>query len=202
MKIIFLLPPSEWKNSWWNFSEEKTSFKFLKPTDIANNATEKDLKCKWVRYEEWMNLNKNIALWPFEYGINRYTGVMYNAIDYPNMRDNGKQFFENNFMVISGMYGVVKPLDIIGNYKLPIDSKWLYKFWGEQITEAINSTKPDYIVNLLSGSYLKTIKKNKLEWQLINVNFLTEKNGKIVKISHGVKKIKGNWIKNICENQI
>ena len=202
MKIIFLLPPSEWKNSWWGFSQEKTSFKFPKPIDIANNATEKDLKCKAIRYEEGLNLNKNIALWPFEYGIHRYKWVMYNAIDYPNMTNKWKQFFENNFIIISWMYGLVKPLDIIGNYKLPIESKWLYKFWWEEITNAINRLNPDYIVNLLSGSYLKVIKKQKLNWQLINVNFLMEKNWKIVKISHGVKKIKWNWIKKISENWI
>ncbi len=110
MKTIFLLPPSEWKNSWWNFSEENASFKFSKPTKIANNTTEKDLKCKGKRYEEWMTLNKNIALWPFEYGINRYTGVTYNAIDYPNMTDNGKQFFENNYFNLFYKFYLTKVL--------------------------------------------------------------------------------------------
>ncbi len=48
---------------------------------------------------------------------------MYNAIDYHNMNLKGKQYFENNFKILSGMYGIVSPLDMIGNYKLPIETK-------------------------------------------------------------------------------
>jgi cytoplasmic iron level regulating protein YaaA (DUF328/UPF0246 family) len=54
-------------------------------------------------------------------------------------------------------------------------------------------------VNLLPLSYQKMIDFKHLKPWVININFLTEKNGKIVKVSHWVKKIKGEWIKNLCE---
>lgn len=57
MKVLFLLPPSEGKNPGGEDAKEKLSFSFDKPIDIATSATEKDLKCKGLRYEEGMNLN-------------------------------------------------------------------------------------------------------------------------------------------------
>ena len=48
---------------------------------------------------------------------------MYNAIDYEGMSDKGKDFFNSHFLIFSGMYGMVSPQDIIGDYKLPIETK-------------------------------------------------------------------------------
>lgn len=202
MKILFLLPPSEGKNIGWEYKKEELSFVFDKPTEIANNATEKDLKCKWDRYNEGIELNKKINYWLFDLAINRYSWVMYNAIDYKWMNNIWKEFFEDNFVVFSGMYWIVKPWDKIWNYKLPIETKWLYKFWWDKITNTLNKLNLELIVNLLPWSYTKMLDFKNLNSKIININFLTEKDWKIVKISHWVKKIKGQWIKDICENQI
>jgi hypothetical protein len=216
MKILFLLPPSEGKTSWWNYKEEKLTFVFDKPCKIATNVTEKDLKCSWARYEEWLNLNKTLCEWnqkEFLEAIERYSWVMYSAIDYIWMNSIWKEFFEENFLIFSGMYGIVKPLDIIWNYKLPLDKADNYKFWWDKIPDRIINEKPEYIVNLLPINYAKLIwlwtncfrHKKKLEkiinaWiKIVNINFLKED---WKKISHGVKKIKGEWIKNICENNL
>ena len=213
-KTIFLIPPSEWKNPWWTYKEEKTFFKIIKPCQIAINATEKDLKCTWKRLEEANKLNKSLCKnTQKEYleAIKRYSWIMYKYIDYENMKN--KDFFDNHFYIISWMYWVLKPKDIIWNYKLPIETKWLYDFFWDIIPSKIISLKPDYIVNLLPISYAKTIwewtncskhKKKKQAilnaWiKIINVNFY-KKDWK--KISHWVKKVKWEWIKNICENKI
>lgn len=97
------------------------------------------------------------------------------------------------------MYGIVKANDLIGNYKLPIETKTLAKYWQETITKTLNESKADYIVNLLPLSYQKMIDFKRLQPKIVNINFQVEKNGKIVKMAHGVKKIKGECIKNICE---
>jgi cytoplasmic iron level regulating protein YaaA (DUF328/UPF0246 family) len=211
-KILFLLPPSEWKNPDNKFDLEKLSFKFEKPHNIANNVTEKDLKCSWNRFEEWVKLNINLENSKTIESIKRYSGVMYNAINYKDMSQNWKIFFEKNFLILSWMYGIIKPLDKIWNYKLPIESKWLYDFWEDKIVKKISDLKPDFIVNLLPISYCKLLwlanckkyiyKRNILikKWiKIINVNFLKENWDKI---SHGVKKIKWEWIKDICEKNI
>ncbi|MDQ7009335.1 MAG: peroxide stress protein YaaA [Candidatus Gracilibacteria bacterium] len=213
-KIMFLIPPSEGKNSDNTFEKEELSFEFEKPCDIATSVTEKDLKCTGKRFEEGVELNKNICRegkisFPTDIAINRYSGVMFSAIDYENMNNIGKKYFEEKFLILSGLYGIVKVKDKIGNYKLPIESKGLLDFWGDKIIEEINIINPDFVVNLLPISYSKVIfgKNKSIEkvfskkrnFKIINVNFI-KPDGK--KISHGVKKIKGEWIKNICEKNI
>ena len=204
-KVVFLIPPSEGKNTWWTGECESLSFPFKKPEKIAKNASQKDLKCSGKRYEEGIALNKEcVALrsnWYIK-AIDRYTGVMFNAIWYENMSPPGKQFFESNFLILSGMYGLLRPQDCIWNYKLPIESKWLLKFWGTAITDELNSMKLDYVINLLPLSYQKMIDFSALEASTINVDFLSEKNWEVKKMTHWVKGVKWKWIKKICEEQI
>jgi len=183
MKIIYLLPPSEGKNTWWKQGNENLSFPFEKPLEIAENATQKDLKCKWP-------------------AIERYSGVMYNAIDYVWMPESWKKYFEENFIILSGMYWLVKPKDIIWNYKLPIETKWLYKYWWKSITQALDNIKADYIVDMLPGAYAKMIDLGALKTSVVRVNFMHQKDWELKKISHGVKKVKWEYIKNICESMV
>lgn len=202
MKILFLIPPSEGKNSEWNSGNESLTYSFHKPADIAKNVTERDLKCIGNRFQEWVTLNTQLVNGENEnvaYATYRYTGVMFNAIDYIGMSYQGQIYFENHFMIFSGMYGIVKPNDMIGNYKLPIDTKGLVKYWKKDITKALNDSWVEYVVNLLPLSYMKMIDFKILIPKVVHINFQTEKYGKVVKVSHGVKKIKWEWIKDICE---
>lgn len=215
MKIIYLIAPSEWKNIWWKYKKEKTTFSFPKPIFIAENAREIDLKCIWDRYKQWIELNKWVMKWPFLEAINRYSWVVYNNIDYENMTDSSKRFFEENVFILSGMYWMIKPLDHISNYKLPIETKWLYGFWWNKIALELDKLQPDYIVNLLPNSYakliwiwkcskLKKIRNEYLLWKtkVININFFQKKDEKIVKISHWVKKYRWEFLKKICKNNL
>jgi len=202
MKIIYLLPPSEGKNAHWTSESESLSFIFKKPLDIAVNATEKDLKCTGKRYEEGIQLNKNISTSELLPAIERYSWVMYNAIDYWKMTQSWKKYFEDNFLILSGMYGLVLPLDTIWNYKLPIETKWLYKYWWDQITHTLNALGTDYIVDMLPWSYSKMIDWKNINSQIIRVNFMHTKDGEIKKITHWVKKVKWEYVKNICESWI
>lgn len=77
------------------------SFIFDTPEDIAANATEKDLKCTGKRYEQAMELNRNIGNGPFLQAVERYSGVMYDAIDHKNMSDAGRSYFEDHFLILS-----------------------------------------------------------------------------------------------------
>ncbi len=216
-KIIFLLPPSEGKNPEGKYALELLSYDFVKPKKIAINATEKDLKCKDKRYEEGITLNKQCVSLPskvntphpqplslewegsFLEAIQRYSGVMYNAIGYESMFETGKQYFQEHVLILSGMYGIVRPKDIIANYKLPIETKWLVQFWWESITEKIKEIAPDAVVNLLPLSYQKMIDFQSLDAEIINVNFYTKKDWELKKMTHGVKKVKGEWLREICE---
>lgn len=199
MKILYLLPPSEWKNSWWISWKEQLIFRYEKPLSIAENATEKDLKCTGKRYEEAQNLNKNIShakeLLP---AIERYSGVMYNAISYTTMNEDAKKYFQNNFLVLSGMYGLLFPHDIIWDYKLPIETKGLKDFWGTQITDSLNSLDVGLIVDFLPNSYKKMIQWKHLSIPVLQIDFFTHKSWELKKMTHGVKKVKWEFIHSLC----
>jgi len=199
MKTIFLLAPSEWKNTWWKFGAEKLTYDLEKPTYIAINATEKDLKCKWDRFKEWIKLNKNLTKGSFCYSINRYSWVVFNAIWYDIMTKKQKDFFNDNVFILSWMYGILKPLDIIWNYKLPVETKWLYKFWWDKITNIIKEINPDCIVNLLPNSYAKMIDFKSIDSKLVNINFFKPD---WKKMSHWVKKYRWEFLRKACEKQI
>lgn len=217
-KIVYLIPPSEGKKSENKYNEESLHYNFNKPFSIAKNVTEKDLKCSWKRYEEWLELNKQLCCpppsplscregeWLFIQAIDRYSWVMFNAIDYKNMSDSWKQYFEEHFLILSWMYGIVKPLDTIWNYKLPIETKWLLDFWWTKIIEELNKMWVDKVVNLLPDSYAKLIYwKNKTQAKIFAELRNFEIEDKIFykedwkKMAHWVKKVKGEWIKELCE---
>lgn len=204
MKIMFLIPPSEWKNKLWWEAWESLSYLFEKPIDIIQSARPGDLNCKWDRYAQACILNmQNIqADSSYTQAIHRYSWVMYKAIDYPAMSAASQLFFEENFYIISGMYGLVTPKDIIGNYKLPITSKWLYAYWWSRITQTIADLKPDRVMNLLPQAYAKAISFEELGCEVVHVNFMKYQGDELIKMAHGVKKTKWAWIKNICEQQV
>lgn len=131
--------------------------------------------------------------------IARYNGVMYSAIDYDAMSLHAKHIFDRHFLICSGMYGLVRPQDEIANYKLPIETKGLSHFWKEKITQTLNESEFDIIVDVLPGSYKKMIDWKKLHKKVVVVDFFEEKDGKKKKMTHGVKTVKGAWIKNLCE---
>jgi len=198
MKIIYLIPPSEGKNNWWISEYEKLSFNFKKPLNIAISASQKDLKCIWKRFEEGIELNKNInSSWVLA-AIERYSWVMYSSIDYVWMSESWKKYFEDNFIIVSGMYWLIRPLDSIWNYKLPIETKWLKDFWWESLTHELNNIWADIIIDLLPNSYKKVIQWNNITSKVLSINFYSEKKNELKKITHWVKKIKWEYIHTLC----
>lgn len=201
MKFLYLIPPSEWKSLTWSFKNEKLSYNFEKPIFIMKNLSEKDIKCKWERFLEAIKLNNLLISWNslnYDLAIKRYNWVMYKSINYDWMNLNQKDYFDNNFLILSWMYWLLKPNDFIWNYKLPIEAKWLTIYRKMLINDFLNTFQVDYIVNFLPISYSKILDFKKLTKKIINVNFLHEKKWKIVKISHWVKSIKWDYINRLC----
>ena len=101
--------------------------------------------------------------------------------------------------MLSGLYGVLRPLDLMQPYRLEMgiklenpQGKDLYHFWGDIITDKLNQSLQaqgdDIIINLASDEYYKSVKPKKLQGQLIKPVFLDEKNGKFKVISFYAKK--------------
>lgn len=204
MKTIYLIPSSEGKKPWWSNIKTQTTFKFKLPIDIAKNATPIDLKCKDKKYQEAISLNHNIKKSPTAPAINRYTWVMYSAIDYHNLDDSSKQHFDDHVLIISGLYGILKPQDYISDYKLPISTKWLKEHRWEDITNSLikycHQQNITQIVNLLPLTHQKFINNNKLQKKNINI-YIPDIKTHYEKITHQIKKVKWLWLREEIINK-
>lgn len=199
MKTIYLIPPSESKTPWWSNSRIQTSFKLILPLEIAKNATPIDLKCKDKKYQEAINLNHNIKKSPTISAIHRYIWVMYNAIDYRNMDINSQKYFDEHILIISGMYWVLRPQDLISDYKLPISTKWLKTHRWEYITDSIikycHKNKITHITSLLPLAHQKFINTKLLEKAKIDI-YIAKFEQQNTKITHQIKKVKWNRLRD------
>lgn len=203
--LIYLLPPSEGKNIWGIDTISQRTFVFDLPKKIASHATPKDLKCKDPRYTEGLTMNKHIETSLVLPAIHRYDGVMYKAIWYDSLSPDGTKYFNNHVLIVSGMYGLLRPQDTIANYKLPIDTKGLKKWWWDRITQALIEMYIDQdvtFIDLLSGAYQKMLDPQIIReagLRYITIDFLRPDGSKY---AHGVKKTKGKQLNVWCTHSI
>lgn len=175
-------------------------FFFSKTKTNSQKVQAKDLKCSGKRYEQAQELNFDLienTSGDFLPAIERYSGVMYTAIAYAQMEKLAQEYFQNHFLILSWMYGLLHPLDQIKNYKLPIEARWLADFWKKKIYIQLNALQADIIIDMLPQSYKKMIDWKKLDAKILRIEFFQGWK----KLSHGVKKIKWQYISCICHNQ-
>ena len=116
---------------------------------------------------------------------------------------------QKTIRILSGLYGVLRPLDLMQPYRLEMGSKLttpagrdLYDFWGSTITEVLNeaidaSPGPRALINLASNEYFSSVDPDQLEAPILTPSFLDEKNGRLKTISFFAKKARGamaGWI--------
>jgi cytoplasmic iron level regulating protein YaaA (DUF328/UPF0246 family) len=138
-----------------------------------------------------------------------FTGDVYDGLDATSLKKADLNFAQNHLRILSGLYGLLKPLDLIQPYRLemgrPLETrgaKNLYEFWRETVTEELNNTKGDLLVNLASNEYFKAIDKKMLNKEIISPVFKDEKNGTYKIISFFAKKARGSMARFIIENRI
>lgn len=115
----------------------------------------------------------------------------------------GQIYFDEHFAILSGMYGLVRPKDAIANYKLPVECAGLATYWRELLTAHLSNIE-DYthIVNLLPLSYRKMIDFSILKIPVVHVGFQEKLEMHRKKLTHGIKKIRGEFIRRTCEGMI
>ena len=131
-----------------------------------------------------------------------FMGDAYRGFDATTLTKGQINFAQKHVRILSGLYGILKPLDLMQPYRLEMGTrlstrkgKNLYEFWGEKITqslnEEINSHRAKTIVNLASKEYFKSIKKKKLEVPIIDVDFKEYRDGKLKYIQFNAKRARG-----------
>jgi len=141
--------------------------------------------------------------------IYMFDGDVYTGIDAYTIPNNKIDKLQSDLRILSGLYGILKPLDLIQPYRLEMGTKLpiqrhknLYGFWGDKVTKALNEemSSDELLINLASNEYFKVIQKKEIKANLVNPVFKDFKNGKLKIISFFAKKARGSMVRFILDH--
>ena len=178
--------------------------------------------------QELMSLSENLA----ELNVNRYQkfvkaknskrakqavyafkGDVYVGLEAEGLSDEDIVYAQQHLRILSGLYGLLRPLDLIQPYRLEMgtrlafdDYKTLYNYWADKIVKEVNKDLRKQgdktLINLASQEYFKAIDRPALKANVVNVDFLDFKNGEYKVISFFAKKARGLMTQFIIKNRI
>lgn len=141
-----------------------------------------------------------------------FKGDVYTGLDAETLDQQGLDFAQQHLRILSGLYGVLRPLDLMQPYRLEMGTpfqneagKDLYSFWGDTLRESLQSEaalQDGILINLASNEYFKAINAKKLDATIITPVFKDWKNGQYKMISFYAKKARGLMSRYIIEQQI
>ena len=162
------------------------------------------------RYESW---KKPFTQKNAKQAILAFKGDVYTGLDAESFKSDDFKFAQNHLRVLSGLYGLLRPLDLMQPYRLEMGTKLktdkgknLYEFWGSDITDGLNKQlkkiKSDYLINLASNEYFKSVKTKELNAEIITPAFKEFKNGEYKMIGIYAKKARGLLSRYIIQNKL
>ncbi|NCI77224.1 peroxide stress protein YaaA [Acinetobacter kanungonis] len=184
----------------------------LSASEIASlmSVSEKIAQLNVARFRDWQpEFNFSNA----RQAIFAFKGDVYTGLDAYDLSAQDLEFAQTHLRMLSGLYGLLRPLDLMMPYRLEMGTKLanarghnLYEFWGDQITQLVNAdlaqANSELLVNLASDEYYKSVKESKVKAEIIKPVFLDQKNGKYKVISFYAKKARGLMARYIIQNQL
>lgn len=224
--MIITLSPSKGQN----FEEPVRTSKHSTPVALKDSQLLiKELrKLKTGELKKMMSVSDNIAKLNVErykafktpftlsnarQAIFAFKGDVYTGIEIDSFTEADLAFAQKHLRILSGLYGTLRPLDLIQPYRLEMKTQLgnvrgdnLYQFWGDSITQNINKEmakqKEPVLVNLASNEYFKVIKPGLLKGRLLNINFKETRNGKARVVAIFAKRARGMMTDYILRNRI
>ena len=184
----------------------------LSATEIASLMTvsEKIANLNVERFRDW---NAEFDFSNARQALFAFKGDVYTGLDAYHLKDHDIDFAQLHLRMLSGLYGLLRPLDLMMPYRLEMGTKLknsrgnnLYEFWGSIITDQINQDLAEIdaklLVNLASDEYYKSVNEKKIQAEIIKPVFLDQKNGKYKVISFYAKKARGLMARYLIENKL
>lgn len=186
--------------------------KKLSPAKVGKlmSISDKLAKLNAERFKDWQQpLTTDTA----KQSLFAFQGDVYTGLDASTMKKNDVKFAQKHLRILSGLYGVLRPLDLMLPYRLEMGTKFvnkrgrnLYQFWGDSVTDVLNAEldnmKKPVVINLASNEYSKVVNKKKLTVETISPVFKDKKNGEFKLISFFAKKARGMMSRYIIDNRI
>ena len=224
--MITLLSPSKKLNlDSQDIIDHYTQCEFIKSAETlaneAKNLTENDLKdlmdisdklakINRERFDRWaLRFNQENA----KQAVLAFDGGVYSGLKADTFSEKDFTFAQDHLRILSGLYGILKPLDLIQPYRLEMGvgfqnprGKDLYAFWKESITKSLNKTLKKHsspvIINCASIEYFSAIDLSKLNGDILSIVFKEYRNDELKFISFNAKKARGLMTQYIMKNKI
>jgi hypothetical protein len=211
--LDFDTPPVTQQHSQPRFLDDSAKLikqlRTLSSADIASlmKLSDKLAGLNVARYESWQT--------PFDLdnakqAVLAFKGDVYTGLEAETLTKAGFDYAQQHLRILSGLYGVLKPLDLIQPYRLEMGTKLdnpagkdLYAFWGSKLRESLEQELEDEVlINLASNEYFKAIEAKKLKARIITPAFKDWKNGQYKMISFYAKKARGLMSRYIIDNKL
>lgn len=200
--------PSMLKDS----SELVEQMRQFAPDDLVNlmSVSQKIGELNVERFHNWhVPFNKKNA----KQALLAFKGDVYTGLDAETFSEHDFEFAQRHLRILSGLYGLLRPLDLIQPYRLEMGTKLsnargknLYEFWADQPSKALKkqlaSIESETLINLASNEYFNVVNKKLLNANIITPVFKDLKNGKYKIISFYAKKARGLMSAYMIKNKI
>jgi len=191
------------------FNEKKQLIEAMKSLNINDlqdlmAISENLAKLNFARFQDFENQPNRQAILAFD-------GDVYDGFDKKNFNKSDLDFLQNHLVILSGLYGLLRPLDSIQPYRLEMGTdfkkikficKNLYQFWGDKITLEINKYDDEYLINLASNEYFSAINKKICNKKIIDIIFKEQKNNQYKIVGISSKIARGLMANFIIKNKI
>lgn len=184
----------------------------MKPKDLSDlmSISANLGQLNYERYQTW-----SLPFTPenAKQAVLAFNGDVYQGLDANSLQEDLLLLLQDKLRILSGLYGVLRPLDLVQPYRLEMGTKLkyqrsedLYEFWKNKITAsvkgAIAESGSNVLLNLASNEYYKSIDSKKLGAEIVTPAFKDLKNGKYKMISFYAKKARGLMTRFVVENDI
>lgn len=213
--LDFDTPPTTQKHSQPRFlshsQELIDTLRQMSTADIASlmKLSDKLAGLNVARYETWQT---PFSLDNAKQAVLAFQGDVYTGLDAETLDEKQLTFAQKHLRILSGLYGVLKPLDLIQPYRLEMGTKLdnakgkdLYAFWGSDIRQSLqaeDAMQDEVLINLASNEYFKAVEAKKLKARIITPVFKDWKNGQYKMISFYAKKARGMMSRYIIEHEL
>lgn len=184
----------------------------LSPAEIGSlmKISDKLAGLNAARYQEWqLPFTTDNA----KQAVLAFNGDVYSGLEATTLSDEDFNYAQSHLRILSGLYGLLKPLDLMQPYRLEMGTrlsnqrgKNLYEFWGDKIATQLNDDAKDVsaqtLINLASNEYFKSVDLKTLTLNVVTPVFKDMKNGQYKVISFYAKKARGMMARFIVENKV
>jgi len=217
---ILISPAKNLRKHVFNDHDRLSVPQFLAEAKLVHRSL---AKCTHEELVDLMSISAKLAseskqmikLWDHNFlyrSVEMFDGEVYRGLGIDTLADEFNDVLSDRLRILSGLYGILKPFDLIYPYRLEMgtkfspkeDQKNLYDFWGEKVTKTLKKEleKDEVIINLASTEYFKVIRQNLLKNRIVTPIFKEFKNGQFTTVMMYAKHARGAMTRYLIENEL